>query len=309
MAGRPLNAIAVDLGGTQLRAALVAPDGTLVARVARPTPAGAGPEAVLTRIAETVGEVAAGAGDIAGVGVASPGPLDTSRGVALDLPMLRGFAGYPLAAALADRLGLPVRLENDGIAAAIGEWRRGAGQGLDNLVYVTLSTGVGGGIVADGRVLRGRMGLAGHVGHMTIVKDGAPCPCGNRGCWEAYAAGPAFAARAARRLACAPGDPGAEPAAVFDAAVAGDPAARALVEEEADLAGIGIASLLHLYSPEVVILGGGLAARFDALYPGIASRVAAAAMPAFRDVPIVPAALGGNAGLVGAALLVQYPGL
>ena len=305
MAGRPLSAIAVDLGGTQLRAALVAPDGTLAARVARPTFAGAGPEAVLAQIAEAVGEVAAGAGEVAGVGVASPGPLDTSRGVALDLPMLRGFAGFPFAAALADRLGLPVRLENDGIAAAIGEWRRGAGQGRDNLVYVTLSTGIGGGIVADGRVLRGRMGLAGHVGHMTIVKDGAPCPCGNRGCWEAYAAGPAFADRAAHRLGCRPGDPAAAPPAVFDAAAAGDPAARALVEEEADLAGIGIASLLHLYSPEVVILGGGLAARFDALLPGIAARVATAAMPAFRGVPILPAALGGNAGLVGAALLVQ----
>ena len=106
---------------------------------------------------------------------------------------------------------LPVRLENDGIAAALGEWRFGAGRGHANLVYVTLSTGIGGGVVADGRVLRGRMGLAGHVGHMTIVRDGAPCPCGNRGCWEAYASGTAFAARASQRL----GRP-VTAAAVFD---------------------------------------------------------------------------------------------
>jgi len=197
---------------------------------------------------------------------------------------------------------MPVRLENDGIAAAIGEWRLGAGRGYANLVFVTLSTGIGGGVVIDGRVLRGRMGMAGHVGHMTVVQDGEPCPCGNRGCWEAYAAGPALAARASRRAGRE-----MDAAAVFDAAAAGDPLAVELVAEEADLVGVGLASLLHLYSPEILILGGGLATRFDALRPGIAARLARAAMPSFRDVPVVPAGLGGDAGLVGAGLLVLDP--
>ncbi|HET9069918.1 MAG TPA: ROK family protein [Amaricoccus sp.] len=297
-------AIGVDLGGTQLRAALVAPDGRIEARQAVATRAGDGPEAVLDQIAEAVATVARAAPGqrIRGVGVSAPGPLDTGRGVALRLPTLAGFTDFPLAEALARRLGLPVRLENDGIAACLAEWRLGAGQGRQNLVYVTLSTGIGGGVIADGRVLRGRMGLAGHVGHMTIVKDGALCPCGNRGCWEAYAAGPAFAARASARA----GHP-LDAAAVFAAADAGDPLAQELVAEEADLVGVGLANLLHLYSPEIIVLGGGLASRFEALRPGIAARLAASAMPAFRDVPLAPAALGGNAGLVGAGLLVLDP--
>ena len=297
-------AVGIDLGGTSLRAALVGADGRVAARRALATRAREGPDVVVGQIVEAVAAVSAmaGTGRIRGVGVSAPGPLDTRRGVALQLPTLAGFADFPLAETLARRLGMPVRLENDGIAACLGEWRFGAGRGRENLVYVTLSTGIGGGAVVDGRLLRGRMGLAGHVGHMTIVRDGVPCPCGNRGCWEAYAAGPAFAARASARA----GRP-MDAAAVFDAAAAGEPLARELVAEEADLIGIGVANLLHLFSPEVVVLGGGLGNRFDALLPGIAARLARAAMPCFRDVPVVPAALGDNAGLVGAGLLVLDP--
>jgi glucokinase len=297
-------AIGVDLGGTQLRAGLVDAAGRVAARTAVATAAQAGPDAVVGQIAEAAERVAAGVerGAIRGVGVSAPGPLDTPRGVALRVPTLAGFEGYPLAATLGRRLGLPVRLENDGIAAAIAEWRFGAGRGRANLVYVTLSTGIGGGVISDGRVLRGRMGLAGHVGHMTIAAGGAPCPCGNRGCWEAYASGTAFAARAGERL----GRP-VTAAGVFEAAAAGDARAGALVAEEADLVGTGLASLLHLYSPEVLILGGGLGSQLEALRPGIAARIAAAAMPPFRDVPVVGAALGGDAGLVGAGLLVLDP--
>ena len=119
---------------------------------------------------------------IRGVGISSPGPLDTVAGVALDVPTLKGFVDLPLRHMLEERLALPVQLENDGIAAALGEWRFGVGRGLAHLVYITVSTGIGGGVIADGRVLRGRGGMAGHVGHMTIVRDGTPCDCGNRGC-------------------------------------------------------------------------------------------------------------------------------
>ena len=138
---------------------------------------------------------------ICGVGVCSPGPLDTISGTALGVPTLAGFADLPLRRMLEERFGLPVRLENDGIAAAIGEWRFGAGRGFDNVLYVTVSTGIGAGVISEGRVLRGRRGLAGHAGHMTIVRDGDRCSCGNRGCWEAYGAGPAFTHRARRRAA------------------------------------------------------------------------------------------------------------
>ncbi len=177
-----------------------------------------------------------------------------------------------------------------------------------HLVYVTVSTGIGGGVIADGRVLRGRRGLAGHVGHLVIVKDGVRCNCGNPGCWEAYGAGPAFERRAREQVAASPASSLAAAApldarAVFAAAAAGDRLALSLVAEEADILGVGMVSLLHLYSPQRIIVGGGLANSFDLLLPGIMARIASDAMPAFRDVPVVRAALGGNSGLVGAAAL------
>ena len=294
MPSEPLT-LGIDIGGTRLRAGLVDGNGALRARAETATDARGGPAAVVAQIVALVTDVSAGVarGDLRGAGVSAPGPLDTGRGVALGVPTLSGWVDVPIAAMLAEALGLPVRLENDGIAAANGEWRFGAGRGRSNLVYVTVSTGLGGGVVADGRLLRGRFGMAGHIGHMTVVRDGAPCPCGNRGCWEAYASGTAFAARAGR-----------EPPAVFAAAAAGDAAALALVGEQADWLGIGIANLFHLYSPELVILGGGIASGFALLEAGIRARLARNAMPAFRGVEVVAAALGDNAGLVGAAALL-----
>lgn len=294
MPSEPL-ALGIDIGGTRVRAGLVDGRGMLRARAETATDARGGPAAVVAQIAALGDEVLAGVArrDLLGAGVSAPGPLDTARGVALGVPTLSGWVDVPIAALLAEALGVPVRLENDGIAAAHGEWRFGVGRGLSNLVYITVSTGVGGGVVADGRLLRGRLGMAGHIGHMTVVRDGAPCACGNRGCWEAYASGTAFAARAGR-----------EPRAVFAAAAAGDAAALAQVAEEADWLGLGIANLLHLYSPELVILGGGVATGFALLAPGIRARLARNAMPAFREVGVTVAALGENAGLVGAAALL-----
>lgn len=304
-------AIALDLGGTQIRAALVDREGKVLERRAVSTAAAAGPAVVADQLADAARAVAAGVlpDALAGVGISSPGPLDAANGRIIWAPTLAGFHDIPITALLAERLALPARLENDGIAAALGEWRYGAGRGLENLVYVTVSTGIGGGVIADGRVLRGRLGMAGHVGHMTIAPDGDVCSCGNRGCWEAYASGTAFTRRARLRAVAAAtclgvGNNEIDARAVFEAARAGDALALALVTEEADLLGIGIANLLHLYSPEIVILGGGMANGFDMLHPGIAARVEASAMPSFRDVPVVKAELGDNSGLIGAAALV-----
>jgi glucokinase len=201
---------------------------------------------------------------------------------------------------------MPVALDNDGICAAIGEWRMGAGQGYDNVVYVTVSTGIGGGVIAGGRVLRGHRGIAGHVGHMSIVVDGELCLCGCRGCFEAYASGSSFTARA---VAVAKHEPVALPSpvdapSVFAAAAAGNPAALALVHDEANFLGQGFANLLHLYSPEILIMGGGMANQFDMLKDGIVARMRASSMPAYSDVPLVKAALGGDSGIIGAAALV-----
>ena len=287
-------AIALDLGGTQTRAALVDAHGNVSNRVSLPTPAQDGGDVVVATLVAAAKQAAGSETEIIGVGLSSPGPLDTEKGITIDLPTIKGMTNYPIRAALEAKLNLKVHLENDGIAAAIGEWKHGAGKGLQSLVYVTVSTGIGGGVIVDGNVLHGRKGMAGHVGHLAIYPDGLRCSCGNTGCWEAYAAGPAFTARAKAKSA----------ADVFAAAKAGDATAQKHVDEEARLLGIGITSLLHLYSPETIIIGGGLSNAFDQLHPGIDAYIRQNAMLAFKDVPVVRAALGGNSGLIGAASMV-----
>ncbi len=305
-------AIAVDLGGTQVRAAIVDSDGRILEREQVLTDARSGPEAVVKQIDRLVKSISAKAGDteILGVGVSSPGPLDTEKGIALSLPTITGFSEFALGEALRSRILYPVVLENDGIAAAIGEWRFGAGVGFSNVVYVTVSTGIGGGVIVDGRVMRGRRGMAGHVGHMIVVPDGEVCGCGTKGCFEAYGAGPAFTARA-RKMVAGNGtstlarDVNAITShAVFSAAKAGDAQALDLVAEEAKILGMGFSSLFHLFSPDVLIMGGGLSHEFEMLAPGINAQIQLSAMPAFKSVPVVKAKLGGNSGLVGAASLV-----
>jgi glucokinase len=304
-------AIGVDLGGTTVRAALVDDRGNILAQNEDETDATGGPERVLSQILGLSRQLTASRPGLApaGVGVSTPGPVDTISGIASDIPTLSGFAGFPLRAELERQFGLSVSLENDGIAAAIGEWQFGAGKGHDSLVYVTVSTGIGGGIIADGRVVRGRMGMAGHVGHMTITPDGEPCPCGNRGCFEAYASGTAFTRRARQRasgrtdtLLGRDGSP-INSRAIFEAGRKGDTFANQVIDEEADTLGRGITNLLHVLSPEIVVMGGGLSNEFDRLHAGIADHITRRAMPAFREVPVVRAALGQNSGLVGAAAL------
>lgn len=293
------HAIALDLGGTQTRAALVDEHGNVTNRVTLPTPAQQGPDAVIAKIAEAAGYATSGATDIIGVGLSSPGPLDTEAGIAIRLPNFKDFVNVPLRAALEEKLQRKVHLENDGIAAAIGEWKFGAGRGLHSIVYVTVSTGIGGGVIVNDTVVRGHMGMAGHVGHMAIMANGTRCNCGNTGCWEAYAAGPFFAARASRALGRT-----VQPTDVFALAREGNPVAQQQVDEEANLLGLGLTSLLYLFSPQKIIIGGGLSNASDQLFPGINAYIQSNAMHPFRDVPIVKAGLGGNSGLIGAAAMV-----
>jgi glucokinase len=292
--------LAVDLGGTELRAALVDGSGRILATQATATDAAGGPDAVIGQMVELVERVR-GDEPVTRLGLAAPGPLDPDAGVVLAAPMLAGWRDVPLVAALRDRLGLDVVLENDANAAALGEWRFGAGRGTRSMVFVTVSTGIGGGVVVDGHLLHGRRGMAAEVGHMSVTQ-GVACVCGGVGCWEAVASGTALARAAAATLA-ADGGP-ATGRQVEAAARRGESAALALLDAEADWLGIGIANLLHLYSPERVVLGGGVMACFDLLRERMAAMVRARAMPAYRDVPVVLAELGGRAGLIGAASLV-----
>ncbi|MDX3924333.1 MAG: ROK family protein [Shinella sp.] len=307
-------ALAFDIGGTELRAALVDDGGQLLSFASAPTPARDGPAAVIGEIELLAGKVREGAPGAkpVGIGIGAPGPLDPRAGLVIDPPTLSGWKNVPLAAILGERFGLPVEIENDANAAALGEWRFGAGRGASSMVFVTVSTGIGGGIIADGRLLHGRRGLAGEIGHMTITDQSEPCFCGSTGCFEAVASGTALGRRAARmtspgdksRLRLLSGEREITGRHVIEAAEAGDALALQLVEDEARLLGIGFTNLLHLFSPDIIVMGGGISAGFHLMKAGIERTMEARAMPPYRHTPVLPAMLGRQAGLVGAASLV-----
>jgi glucokinase len=311
-------ALAFDLGGTELRGALVDSSGRILAFASAPTLSRAGSEAVIGQITALARELRAQfpETEIAGIGIGAPGPLDPKAGIVIAPPTLAGWHDVPLIDILGRQFDIPVRLENDANAAALGEWRFGAGRGAGSLVFVTVSTGIGGGVIAEGHLYHGRRGLAAEIGHMTITGEGNRCFCGAIGCFEAVASGTALGRRATaqttpgdgsllRRLS-AGGDVSARH--VVEAARTRDGQALELIEEEAKWLGIGFTNLLHLYSPDLIVMGGGLANGFDLLSPTIRTIVEQRAMPAYRDVPIVTAQLGDRAGLIGAASLILWEG-
>ena len=300
-------ALALDIGGTQVRAALVR-DGEVLRRAAALTDVAGGPRAVFEQIRAMVAQISTPQERraIKALGCCLPGPVDTDAGIVLYIATLPGWEGFPLRAELADAFGLPTTIENDAIAAAVGEWRHGAGRGLRHLVYVTVSTGVGGGAIVDGRALHGARGMASHFGHMSLTPDGPPCSCGRAGCFEAMASGSAlgrraqaasgkgFLAQVAARGAVSAKD-------VVEGARAGDSQCRALLAEEAQWLAMGFVNLIHIHSPERVIMGGGVSAAFDLMRDDIAAIVRRDALPPFREVSVVAAQLGENSGLIGAA--------
>jgi glucokinase len=301
------------LGGTQVRAALVNRHGTVLQRAAQSTDGRGGPQAILRQFAVLIDLVRGGVPveELAGIGVAAPGPLDTEAGVSLGIPTLPGWEEFRLRDHMARSYGVPAFVENDAKAAALGEWRFGAGKGCRDLVYITVSTGIGGGVVTDGRLLHGRRGMGAHVGHFMIMPDGPPCSCGAAGCFEALASGTALG-RAARNAAArhphsALGVLARERTVnardAVDAARHGDRVALEVIGREAHWLGIGVTGLIHVFSPECVVLGGGVSLAFDLLEDGIGKVIQSMAMEPFRDVKVAAAALGDNAGLVGSATL------
>jgi glucokinase len=309
--------VGVDLGGTRIRACLADERGTILARANRLTLAEEGRDAVLRRIEEAVREVIGEhkASDLAGVGITAPGPLDPKTGVIFTPPNLPGWHNVPLKAILEEALGLPIYAGNDANLAALGERHFGAGQGVDDLIYITVSTGIGGGIIADGKLLVGVNGAAGEVGHHTIDIHGPRCNCGNVGCLEVLAAGPAiagYAIAAIQRgeetliaaLARESGDV-VTAAHVTRAAHAGDAVARRIMRQVGEYIGVGVVNLLHLFNPRLVIIGGGVAmGAGELLFGPIREMVQARAMEIYRPTRIVPADLGDDVGLLGAVALV-----
>lgn len=305
-------AIGVDLGGTKTLTALVDGHGRVIARVRVATPT-AGPDCVVEGIAACLAELSAMTGiatsSAIGVGVGAPGPLDPDAGVVFEPPNLPGWRDVPLAALMAERLGVRIFVENDANAAAMGERWVGAGHGVDDLIYLTVSTGIGGGLILGGRLYRGASGTAGEVGHMVIARDGPRCGCGRNGCLEALASGTAIAREA--RLAVESGRPTVlsqvPPEAITSEAVAraagdGDPLAREVFAGAAAALGVGITNLVNLLNPALVIVGGGVSRAGDLLFAPVRRIVQEESFDRpGAAVRVVPAALGDDVGVIGAA--------
>jgi glucokinase len=306
-----LPAVAVDLGGTNIRAALFPPDQSKPSQTRRVlTLAEEGPQAVIDRIVDAVRDL--GIHDVSATrtGVAAPGPTDPVQGIVYGAPNLPGWDRVPLRDLLAERLGCPVWLGNDANLAALAEWRFGAGQGVRNLLYLTISTGIGGGAIIDGRLFTGAHGLAVEFGHMIVDPDGPQCGCGLYGHLESFASGTAIgrrmaALRAAQDATALEMEPTA--AAVGAAARAGDPLALQVIQEAGIAIGRGVASLVHAFDPERVVLGGGVSQLGELIFRPARQAFDASVMhPAYRaNVEIVPAALGDDGGLIGAMLLAR----
>jgi glucokinase len=292
------HAIGVDLGGTKILAGVVARDGSIVRRHERPTPQDS-QEHVLAELEAAVAELLDDS--VAAVGVGAPSPIDQTNGVVVrcvNLPL----ENAALRERMRERFGVPVGLDNDANAAAIGEWRAGAGQGEDDLVMLTLGTGVGGGVISGGSPFRGRNGAGAELGHVVVVQGGRPCQgaCTGHGHLETYVSG--TAATAAAREAFGPA---ADAHRLVRLANEGDTKAKELLAEIAGYLGSGIGSFVNVFAPQLVVLGGGFGvAAFDYLH-GPAEQVARAEAlePMRSEVRMAKAELGTAAGLIGAAFV------
>jgi glucokinase len=310
--------LGIDIGGTNLVVGSVAEDGSVMHGLAsEPTQAEAGERDVVERlialakrtIAQTAREHPSA--EIIGVGVGAPGPLDTKRGIVLLTPNL-GWVNMPLRQIIHDRLNLPASLDNDANCATLGEWWRGAARGTRHAIGITIGTGIGGGIIVDGKLFHGASDCAGEIGHTTIDTEGRRCKCGNYGCLEAYASGPNIALRACEEIKAGAESRLAEyvggdlkritAQTVYQAAHDGDDLATEVVNETAKFLGAGIANLVNIFNPEVVVVCGGVTLAGDHLFTPLRREVARRAFkPAVSVCRIVPCELVGTAGVYGAA--------
>jgi glucokinase len=306
--------VGIDLGGTKCLGVALSSDGKILAEHRLATPLGE--EAVLDALAAVANELRQRVQGVAAVGVGAPGLVDRA-GVLRYAPNLSGVRDFDVRGSLIQRLDLPVQVENDATSAAWGERQVGAARGLDDVVLVTLGTGIGGGFVAGGVLQRGAHGFAGEVGHMVVDPDGPDCPCGQRGCWERFASGAglgrlgrdaAVAGRARHVVDLAGGDPEAVRGEhVTAAALDGDAEAITVVDRFAWWVALGLSNLANIFDPEAFVVGGGLVEMGDLLFVPLRAAFDGLVLGArYRpQVQIVQAALGEHAGAVGAGLLAR----
>jgi glucokinase len=294
--------IGVDLGGTNLRAAAIDRNGKLIEKIARSTNAAQGRDAVLDAIVGGILELKSDLPNdqLAGVGIGVPGFILIREGKIVGSNNLPDFEGSPVRDAIEKRLGAKVILENDANAAAMGEKWMGAGKDVDDLVLLTLGTGIGGGIISGGRVLHGFVGMAGELGHLTVVPNGNPCGCGNRGCLEKHASATAVTAMA-RLMQLGEELSAAE---VFQMAEAGNEKARRVFETMGEALGIGLANLVNVFNFPLYLLSGGVLPAWDYFAPTMMAVIRERSFT-FRHTAtrIEKATLGNEAGLYGAACL------
>lgn len=305
--------VAVDLGGTHVRTGVVDHTLRIAGRTDEPTRHELGPEGVIDQIVrqtrESVRQTGTEWSHVSGLAIGAPGPLDSTTGVVLSPPNMPGWDDVPLKTMLEAELQIPVKVVNDANAAALGESYFGAGRGHRNLVYLTISTGIGGGIVVEGRLLEGASGMAGELGHMTIDRSGPICKCGNRGCLEVLASGTAIARRFREGLEAGVksgatdwlGEAHPTAADVARAAALGDEFALTVFTDAAEAVGFGVVNCIHIFNPEVIAIGGGVSNAGALLFDPINRIVDRYALPVPRSaVRVLPAELGDDVGLVGA---------
>ncbi|MBD9699456.1 ROK family protein [Flavimobilis sp. GY10621] len=295
----------VDLGGTKIAGGCVAPDGSVVGDIVRvPTPASEGPDAVLAAIVDVVARLRSDGHDVDAVGVAAAGVIDAEGRVTSATDLLPGWAGTHVTRHVANTTGLPVVTLNDVHAAALGEATVGAGRGCESVLLAAVGTGIGGGLVRGGRVVAGRAGVAGSVGHVVVPEAvGHACSCGVDGHAEAAASGPAL-----ERHHAALGGELLGLREIVSLAATGDPRAREVLARGARVLGRALAGAVSVLDPDIVVVGGGVAQIGPSYLDGVATALREDLMPAVRDVPVVAAALGTAAPIVGAAVAVRGSG-
>jgi len=308
--------LGVDLGGTKILTVVTNSQGKMLSHDHSITPAPKGHEAVILSILESAHRALEQAdvviSELTAIGVGAPGLSNPETGILFTSPNLPGWRDVPLRDIMQERLGKKTFVINDANAAALGEFYFGAARGIRNFIYITLSTGIGGGIIIDGKIYSGAIGAAGEVGHMTIDDEGPICNCGNRGCWEALASGTALAKEARHRikegvatsiLEYAEGDVEKVTAQViYSAAEQGDSLAKELIARTGYYVGVGLANLINIFNPELIVIGGGLSNIGDMLLePAFKVAEERAYMEAFQAVRFASAELGRNSGVLGAA--------
>jgi glucokinase len=311
--------LGVDIGGTKVAAGLVDRDGKILTQERQPMIAGgtaeAGLEAVTVAI-DSMSAAAASSGGFEGIGICAPGPLDPKTGIVLNPPNLPCWRNFPLAEKIAAKYGVPVKVDNDANAAALAETRWGAARGFRYVFYATIGTGIGTGIVLDGRIYHGNTGSAGEGGHVSIDYRGPLCPCGKRGCIEVLAAGPAIGARARAKLsaessphsailALAKGSIAAVTSElVGQAYAAGDPLAREILMETVEVLTPWLGNIVDLLDPDILVMGGGVAAMLLPFFDEIKNRLPSWCVnPRAGEIPLVMAHYGRDAGIAGGAAL------